>query len=96
MFVHTQKPSNKKTKGILSVHKSVYNAISFWELSGRVLGSRPRGQEYEPHQRHCVVVLEPGDLGVRSKGRISLNFNYKIKFKNLCTKLYDCILTNTL
>ena len=27
-------------------------------LSGRVLASRPRGHGFEPHQRHCVVVLE--------------------------------------
>ena len=27
-------------------------------LSGRVLDSRPRGREFEPHRRHCVVVLE--------------------------------------
>ena len=27
-------------------------------LSGRVLGSRPRGRGFEPHRRHCVVVLE--------------------------------------
>ena len=27
-------------------------------LSGRVLDSRPRGRGFEPHQRHCVVVLE--------------------------------------
>ena len=27
-------------------------------LSGRVLDSRPRGSGFEPHQRHCVVVLE--------------------------------------
>ena len=33
---------------------------------------------------------EPGDLGVRSKGRMSFNFNYKIKFKDLCTKLCMC------
>ena len=26
-------------------------------LSGRVLDSRPRGREFEPHQRHCVVSL---------------------------------------
>ena len=26
-------------------------------LSGRVLDSRPRGRWFEPHQRHCVVVL---------------------------------------
>ena len=27
-------------------------------LSGRVLDSRPRGGRFEPHQRHCIVVLE--------------------------------------
>ena len=27
-------------------------------LSGRVLDSRPSGHGFEPHQRHCVVVLE--------------------------------------
>ena len=26
-------------------------------LSGRVLGSRPKGRGFEPHQRHCVVSL---------------------------------------
>ena len=26
-------------------------------LSGRVLDSRPRGREFEPHRRHCVVSL---------------------------------------
>ena len=29
-------------------------------LSGRVLDSRPKGSGFEPHQRHCVVVLEQG------------------------------------
>ena len=27
-------------------------------LSGRVLDSRLKGREFEPHRRHCVVVLE--------------------------------------
>ena len=27
-------------------------------LSGRVLDSRPRGRRFEPHRRHCIVVLE--------------------------------------
>ena len=27
-------------------------------LSDRVLDSRPRGRGFEPHWRHCVVVLE--------------------------------------
>ena len=30
---------------------------------------------------------QPGDLWVRSKGRISLNFNYKINFEDFRTKL---------
>ena len=28
------------------------------ERSGRVLDSRPKGSGFEPHRRHCVVVLE--------------------------------------
>ena len=27
-------------------------------LSGRVLDLRPKGPGFEPHRRHCVVVLE--------------------------------------
>ena len=27
-------------------------------LSGRVLDSRPRGRWFEPHWRHCIVVLK--------------------------------------
>ena len=27
-------------------------------LSGRVLDWRPKGRGFEPHRRHCVVVLE--------------------------------------
>ena len=27
-------------------------------LSGRVLDMRPKGSGFEPHRRHCVVVLE--------------------------------------
>ena len=27
-------------------------------LSGRKLDSKPRGRGFEPHRRHCVVVLE--------------------------------------
>ena len=29
-------------------------------LSGRVLDTRPKGRGFEPHRRHCVVVLEQG------------------------------------
>ena len=28
------------------------------ELSSRVLDSRLRGRGFEPHRRHCIVVLE--------------------------------------
>ena len=28
------------------------------ERSGRVLDSRPKGRGFEPHRRHCIVVLE--------------------------------------
>ena len=54
----------------IPVHNSdhIYSTVckkrhSFtWEgaqwLSGRVLDSRPKGRGFEPHRRHCVVVLE--------------------------------------
>ena len=31
-------------------------------LSGRVVDSRPKGRGFEPHRRHCVVVLEQDKL----------------------------------
>ena len=42
--------------GTLLVFTRVFKG-SQW-LSGRVLDSRPRGRGFEPHRRHCVVVLE--------------------------------------
>ena len=33
---------------------------------------------------------QTGDLGVRSKGQISLNFNYKVNFKDFYTNLCVC------
>ena len=43
-------------KSSLRVHLEHFagNAV----LSGRVLDSRPKGRGFEPHQRHCVVVIE--------------------------------------
>ena len=35
----------------------IHTVGAHW-LSGRVLDSRPRGHRFEPHRRHCVVVLE--------------------------------------
>ena len=37
-------------------------------LIGRVLDSRPRGHGFEPHRRHCVVVLEQDTLSLLSTG----------------------------
>ena len=34
------------------------NIVGAQWLSGRVLDSRPKGLGFEPHRRHCVVVLE--------------------------------------
>ena len=34
------------------------NSLGAQWLSGRVLDSRPKGRGFEPHRRHCVVVLE--------------------------------------
>ena len=42
----------RNTLLINSIHKGAQ-----W-LSGRVLDSRPKGRGFEPHRRHCVVVLE--------------------------------------
>ena len=37
-------------------------------LSGRVLGSRPMGNGFEPHRRHCVVSISKTHLSVLSTG----------------------------
>ena len=37
---------------------TLYDSQGAQWLSGRVLDSRPRGRGFEPHRRHCVVVLE--------------------------------------
>ena len=39
----------------VSIHK-IRSLGAQW-LSGRVLDSRPKGSEFEPHRRHCAVVL---------------------------------------
>ena len=35
-----------------------YSTMGAQWLSGRALDSRPKGRGFEPHLRHCVVVLE--------------------------------------
>ena len=57
------KQSAQSKQAILSYNVNfiqIFLCFSFgaqW-LSGRVLDSRPRGRGFEPHRRHCVVVLE--------------------------------------
>ena len=58
---------NEKTYLRARMYAKIYPSIQFlchrslegaqW-LSGRVLDSRPKGRGFEPHRRHCVVVLE--------------------------------------
>ena len=45
----TAKPTN--------INKYLHQKVGVRWLSGRVLDSRPRGREFEPHRRHCVVSL---------------------------------------
>ena len=42
----------------IGFYTSLTNLIGEQCLSGRVLDLRPRGHMFEPHLRHCVVVLE--------------------------------------
>ena len=42
----------------LDTHTELLNPLGAQWLSGRVLDSRPKGSGFEPHRRHCVVVLE--------------------------------------
>ena len=43
---------------VLIFYRYSYGDEGVQWLSGRVLDSRPRGRGFEPHQHHCVVVLE--------------------------------------
>ena len=45
-----------KTLNCLFYITKIYSGAQW--LSGRVLDSRPKGRGFEPHRRHCVVVLE--------------------------------------
>ena len=46
------------TNGIVSSKIYDKRGMGAQWLSGGVLDSRPRGRGFEPHWRHCVVVLE--------------------------------------
>ena len=52
---HLTQDTNGKVTNSSRHHKRSQGAQ--W-LSGRVLDSRPKGRRFEPHWRHCVVVLE--------------------------------------
>ena len=41
---------------LLCLEAMMFLVTAQW-LSGRVLDSGPRGGRFEPHRRHCVVVL---------------------------------------
>ena len=52
-----------KTENFLAVtcdfqQCGILTSVGAQWLSGRVLDSRPKGRGFEPHRRHCVVVLE--------------------------------------
>ena len=51
---------NRVSNSFLSLLQSLYieGEMGAQWLSGRVLDSRPKGSGFEPHWRHCVVVLE--------------------------------------
>ena len=59
--VNFKKNSRQQKKHVLFPARKVLKPITYegtqW-LSGRVLDSRPRGCGFEPHWRHCIVVLE--------------------------------------
>ena len=52
--------SHKKGARLIGVNYNLSQNVfqgAQW-LSGRVLDSRPKGRGFEPHRRHCIVVLE--------------------------------------
>ena len=50
-------PGQTRTIIMVPTGHFMHNRGAQW-LSGRVLDSRPRGRGFEPHRRHCIVVLE--------------------------------------
>ena len=53
-----------RVKKIFTILCIFFFSFSYFEgaqwFSGRVLDSRLKGRWFEPHRRHCVVVLEQG------------------------------------
>ena len=46
------------SRSLLTLYQIINKTSGAQWLSGRVLDSRPKGLGFEPHRRHCVVVLE--------------------------------------
>ena len=71
-----------KTK-IVFPHAITWNnwwiSASLWERSGSVVEcSRLRGRGFEPHQRHCVVVLEQDNNELIRIGKTCLMTQYRV------------------
>ena len=58
MLTFDQSSSAHLINEIIHDHSSIHILEGAQWLSGRVLDSRPKGSGFEPHRRHCVVVLE--------------------------------------
>ena len=57
LFPHQLKTPSVKVGPPLTKLMSLAAGGAQW-LSCRMLDSRPKGRGFEPHRRHCVVVLE--------------------------------------
>ena len=56
LFKNGDKLCQMKIYGTIHSYNDVIVGAQW--LSGRVLDPRPKGSGFEPHQGHCVVVLE--------------------------------------
>ena len=62
----------------------------FFFKHGQVVYQIDRDDEQNRMQVKFSCLGQTGDLGVRSKGQISLNFSYHVNFKDFYTKLCVC------
>ena len=58
IVINNNNDYNNKTDNKVVIINKLYQYEGAQWLSGRVLDSRLRGRELEPHRRHCVVILE--------------------------------------
>ena len=60
-------------------------------LSGRVLDSRPRGRELEPHRRHCVVSLSKNINPSFNSSELSImTVKYLLEVQNTNNSEFRC------